>query len=130
MDAANPGDGDYKGLFCRTIGTRLAPCYNPRQPCITRLDENCPKICFKLMNFMVVQEMAQSLYEFVSVSIVDLDLLKGSHSRLRLGTELSRRDMLRIALMASENRAASSLARHYPGGTDAFVQAMNQKAQS
>jgi len=64
------------------------------------------------------------------VSIADLDMLKGSHSRLRLGTELSRRDMLRLALMASENRAASSLARHYPGGSDAFVRAMNDKAQS
>jgi len=84
----------------------------------------------KLMTAMVVLDEAQSLDESVSVSIADLDLLKGSHSRLRLGTELSRRDMLRIALMASENRAASSLARHYPGGTDAFVQAMNQKAQS
>src|SRR5438876_3460288 len=84
----------------------------------------------KLMTAMVVLDEAQSLDESVSVSIADLDLLKGSHSRLRLGTELSRRDMLRIALMASENRAASSLARHYPGGTAAFVEAMNRKAQS
>jgi D-alanyl-D-alanine endopeptidase (penicillin-binding protein 7) len=84
----------------------------------------------KLMTAMVVLDGGQSLDESIEVSIADLDLLKGSHSRLRLGTELSRRDMLRIALMASENRAASSLARHYPGGTDAFLQAMNQKAQS
>ena len=47
-------------------------------------------------------------------------MLKGSHSRLRLGTELSRREMLRLALMSSENRAASSLARHYPGGSSAL----------
>ena len=45
-----------------------------------------------------------------------------------MGSELSRREMLRLALMASENRAASSLARHYPGGTSAFVAAMNAKA--
>jgi D-alanyl-D-alanine endopeptidase (penicillin-binding protein 7) len=58
----------------------------------------------------------------------DLDYLKGSHSRLRMGAELPRREMLRLALMASENRAASSLARTYPGGTTAFVAAMNAKA--
>jgi len=84
----------------------------------------------KLMTAMVALDGGQSLDEAIDVGIGDLDMLKGSHSRLRLGTELSRRDMLRIALMASENRAASSLARHYPGGSEAFVQAMNQKAQS
>ena len=59
----------------------------------------------------------------------DFDFLKGSHSRLRMGAALSRREMLRLALMSSENRAASSLARHYPGGTRAFVAAMNVKAR-
>ncbi len=82
----------------------------------------------KLMTAMVVLDAAQPLDEMITVDIADLDLLKGSHSRLRLGAELSRREMLRLALMASENRAASSLARHYPGGSAAFVEAMNQKA--
>src|SRR5690242_16304696 len=68
--------------------------------------------------------------ERIAVDIGDLDLLKGSHSRLNLGSELSRGEMLQVALMASENRAASSLARHYPGGTAAAVEAMNRKAQS
>lgn len=84
----------------------------------------------KLMTAMVVLDADQALDETISVGIADLDLLKGSHSRLRLGSELSRREMLQLALMASENRAASSLARHYPGGTEACVQAMNRKAQS
>jgi D-alanyl-D-alanine endopeptidase (penicillin-binding protein 7) len=84
----------------------------------------------KLMTAMVVLDAQQSLDEPISVGIGDLDLLKGSHSRLSLGSELPRRDMLRLALMASENRAASSLARHYPGGTEAAVEAMNRKAQS
>jgi len=84
----------------------------------------------KLMTAMVVLDAQQPLDEVISVGIGDLDLLKGSHSRLNLGSELSRRDMLRLALMASENRAASSLARHYPGGTEAAVEAMNRKAQS
>jgi serine-type D-Ala-D-Ala endopeptidase (penicillin-binding protein 7) len=84
----------------------------------------------KLMTAMVVLDAQQPLDETISVDIGDLDLLKGSHSRLSLGSELPRRDMLRLALMASENRAASSLARHYPGGTEAAVEAMNRKARS
>jgi serine-type D-Ala-D-Ala endopeptidase (penicillin-binding protein 7) len=83
----------------------------------------------KLMTAMVVLDAAQPLDESVPVEIADLDLLRGSHSRLRLGVELSRREMLRLALMASENRAASTLARHYPGGFDACIAAMNKKAQ-
>jgi serine-type D-Ala-D-Ala endopeptidase (penicillin-binding protein 7) len=83
----------------------------------------------KLMSAMVVLDAEQSLDETINIDIADLDVVKGSRSRLRLGAELSRREMLRLTLMASENRAASSLARHYPGGTDAFVAAMNQKAQ-
>jgi serine-type D-Ala-D-Ala endopeptidase (penicillin-binding protein 7) len=84
----------------------------------------------KLMTAMVVLDAAQPMDEAISIGIADLDLLKGSSSRLRIGTELSRREMLRLALMASENRAASSLARHFPGGKPAFVEAMNRKAQS
>ena len=84
----------------------------------------------KLMTAMVVLDAGQSLDEPISIGVGDLDYLKGTHSRLRLGSELTRADMLRLALMASENRAASSLARHYPGGTAACVEAMNRKAQS
>jgi serine-type D-Ala-D-Ala endopeptidase (penicillin-binding protein 7) len=84
----------------------------------------------KLMTAMVVLDAAQPMDESLAVDVGDIDVLKGSRSRLRLGTELSRREMLRLALMSSENRAASSLARNYPGGTAAFVEAMNRKAQS
>ena len=84
----------------------------------------------KLMTAMVVLDADQPLDEPISIGVGDLDYLKGTHSRLRLGSELPRGDMLRLALMASENRAASSLARHYPGGTEACVAAMNRKAQS
>jgi serine-type D-Ala-D-Ala endopeptidase (penicillin-binding protein 7) len=82
----------------------------------------------KLMTAMVVIDAAQPLDETVPIEIADLDLLRGSHSRLRLGMELPRREMLRLALMSSENRAASSLARHYPGGFEACIAAMNKKA--
>ncbi len=83
----------------------------------------------KLMTAMVVLDAQLPPDEMLAVGVGDLDLLKGSHSRLGLGSELPRREM-RLALMASENRAASSLARHYPGGTEAFVEAMNRKAQA
>ena len=81
-----------------------------------------------LMNAMVVLDAAQSMDELLEIDMNDIDFLKGSSSRLRLGTQLSRGEMLRLALMSSENRAASALARYYPGGTQAFVAAMNAKA--
>ena len=84
----------------------------------------------KLMTAMVVLDAQLPQDEMLGVGVGDLDLLKGSHSRLGLGSEFPRREMLRLALMASENRAASSLARHYPGGTEVFVEAMNRKAQA
>jgi D-alanyl-D-alanine endopeptidase (penicillin-binding protein 7) len=59
----------------------------------------------------------------------DIDTEKGSRSRLTVGTQLSREEMLHLALMSSENRAANALGRHYPGGLPAFVAAMNGKAR-
>ena len=82
----------------------------------------------KLMTAMVVLDTNPSMDEAVAVDMDDFDYLKGSRSRLRMGTTLSRGEMLRLALMSSENRAASSLARHYPGGNVEFVAAMNAKA--
>src|SRR5436190_11630043 len=84
----------------------------------------------KLMTAMVVLDANLPLDEPLDVDMGDLDMIKGSSSRLSMGVELPRREMLRLALMSSENRAASSLARHYPGGTSAFVAAMNAKAQA
>jgi D-alanyl-D-alanine endopeptidase (penicillin-binding protein 7) len=82
----------------------------------------------KLMTAMVTLDAGLSLDELIAIDMDDLDYLKGTTSRLRMGTELPRHEMLRLALMSSENRAASSLARTYPGGTAAFVGAMNAKA--
>ena len=82
----------------------------------------------KLMTAMVVLDANQPMDEVLSIDMDDFDFLKGSHSRLRMGTTLTRAEMLRLALMSSENRAASALARHYPGGMLAFVAAMNDKA--
>jgi len=84
----------------------------------------------KLMTAMVVLDAGLPPDEALEVDMGDFDYLKGSHSRLRMGATLSRDEMLRVALMASENRAASALSRHYPGGTAAFVADMNFKAAS
>lgn len=84
----------------------------------------------KLMTSLVVLEANQPMDDMLEVSNADIDTEKGSSSRLKIGARLSRADMLHIALMSSENRAASSLGRYYPGGLQACVAAMNAKAQS
>jgi D-alanyl-D-alanine endopeptidase (penicillin-binding protein 7) len=84
----------------------------------------------KLMTATVVVEAHQNMSEILEVTDADVDREKFSTSRLRVGSKLSRDDMLHIALMASENRAASALGRNYPGGLPAFVAAMNAKAKS
>jgi D-alanyl-D-alanine endopeptidase (penicillin-binding protein 7) len=84
----------------------------------------------KLMTAMVSLDAKPNLSEVMTIADEDVDTLKGTHSRLRVGTQLTREEMLRLALMSSENRAASSLSRYYPGGRAAFVVAMNQKAKS
>lgn len=83
----------------------------------------------KLMTAMVILDAGVKLEEPVVVTSADRDRIRGSSSRLLPGTRVSRRVLLLLALMASENRAANALARTYPGGTPAFVAAMNRKAQ-
>jgi len=84
----------------------------------------------KLMTAMVVLDAHAQLDEVIRVENRDVDTLKRSGSRLQVGTRLKRAELLRLALMASENRAAAALARNYPGGTSAFVAAMNRKARA
>jgi len=84
----------------------------------------------KLMTAMVVLDAQLPLDEKIAISSEDRDSLKGTHSRIKVGTTLSRQLALRLALMSSENRAAAALARAYPGGFPAFVAAMNRKAES
>ena len=82
----------------------------------------------KLMTAMVVLDAALDLREAVEITDEDVDRLKNTRSRLALGTVLERDELLRLALMSSENRAASALGRSYPGGLRSFVAAMNNKA--
>jgi D-alanyl-D-alanine endopeptidase (penicillin-binding protein 7) len=82
----------------------------------------------KLMTAVVVTEAQLPLDEVLTIAQDDVDTEKHSGSRLRVGTQLTRGEMLHLALMSSENRAAHALGRHYPGGLEAFVEAMNKKA--
>jgi serine-type D-Ala-D-Ala endopeptidase (penicillin-binding protein 7) len=84
----------------------------------------------KLMTALVVLESELPLDAPIAITTDDRDRLKGSHSRLYIGAILTRDDLLRAALSASDNRAAAALARTAPGGTEAFVAAMNAKAQA
>lgn len=84
----------------------------------------------KLMTAMVILDAALPMDETIKITRADKDRIRYSRSRLRKGMKFSREDLLLIALLASENRAALALARTYPGGTKTFVKAMNEKAHS
>jgi D-alanyl-D-alanine endopeptidase (penicillin-binding protein 7) len=84
----------------------------------------------KLMTGLIVSEAKLPMDEMVRIEQEDVDTEKGSRSRLTVGTSLSRGELLHLALMSSENRAAHALGRTFPGGITAFVGQMNAKAQS
>ncbi len=83
----------------------------------------------KLMTALVVVDANQALNEVIEITAEDIDSEKHTTSRLSIGTKLIRSELLQLALMSSENRAAHALGRNYPGGLQGFVQAMNAKAQ-
>jgi len=82
----------------------------------------------KLMTAMVVLDANLPMDEAIEIGSEDIDTVKNTKSRLPVGTHFRRDDLLRLALMASDNRAAAALGRNYPGGITAFVEAMNAKA--
>ena len=82
----------------------------------------------KLMTAMIILDRGLDLEQRIVVSREDVDTVKGTRSRLMPGSVLTRDELLLLALMASENRAAAALGRTYPGGMAAFVKAMNEKA--
>jgi D-alanyl-D-alanine endopeptidase (penicillin-binding protein 7) len=82
----------------------------------------------KLMTAMVILDAKLPMAEVIEITNADRDMRRMTGSRLRVGSRLSRSEMLTLALMSSENRAAAALGRSYPGGSDAFVRAMNSKA--
>ena len=83
----------------------------------------------KLMTGLIISEAKLPMDETITISQDDVDTEKGSSSRLRVGTTLTRGELMHLSLMSSENRAAHALGRTYPGGMSAFVEAMNQKAK-
>jgi len=83
----------------------------------------------KLMTGLIVSGANLPMDEAITITEEDVDTEKGSRSRLAVGTTLSRREMLHLALMSSENRAANALGRTYPGGLKTFVALMNAKAK-
>jgi D-alanyl-D-alanine endopeptidase (penicillin-binding protein 7) len=84
----------------------------------------------KLMTSLVVLEAGQPMDELITIGAADVDVGKGAGSRLSVGTTLTRADLMHLALMASENRAAHALGNNYPGGATALIAAMNAKAQA
>jgi D-alanyl-D-alanine endopeptidase (penicillin-binding protein 7) len=83
----------------------------------------------KVLTAMVALDAKPNMGETIQVSGQDVDTVKRSSSRVAVGTEMTRKDALHLALMSSENRAASALSRNYPGGHAAFIRAMNEKAR-
>ncbi len=83
----------------------------------------------KLMMAMVVLDAKVPLDEKITIQSADIDTLKKTRSRLQVGASLARHELLHLALMSSENRAAAALGRAFPGGVNAFVDAMNNKAR-
>jgi D-alanyl-D-alanine carboxypeptidase/D-alanyl-D-alanine endopeptidase (penicillin-binding protein 7) len=81
----------------------------------------------KLMTAMVVLDAKQDMNEPIEIEKSDVDMLKHSTSRVPVGASIPRRDVLQLALMSSDNRAAASLARTYPGGDEAFKAAVKRK---
>ena len=138
VEPARPSVGQLRGLHAITDSLEL------RSSVALVLDQDTEEVLFsknpqavlpiasltKLMTAVVVTEAGLPLDEALTVSEEDVDTERGSRSRLGIGTRLSREEMLHLALMASENRAANALGRHYPGGLGAFVDAMNRKALS
>jgi len=136
------------GVAAKTVGD-MAGLDNTADPLALRsnvayvIDQNSAEVLFeknanvalpiasltKLMTGMVVMDAKQDLDEMLRVTDADVDRHKFSSSRLPVGANMTRRELLHIALMSSENRAASALGRNYPGGITAFVAAMNAKAR-
>ncbi len=111
-------------------GTALAVDQRTHRPLLAKNTDRVVPIASitKLMTAMVILDARLPLNRRITITSADIDRLKDSSSRLAVGTTLSRGELLKLALMSSENRAAAALARTYPGGRNAFLAAMNRKA--
>jgi D-alanyl-D-alanine endopeptidase (penicillin-binding protein 7) len=123
---STPGQPDIRSSSVLVFDEGSATVLLARQ-----VDQSTPIASItKLMTALVVLDAQQPLDEMLVVADADRERGRGAFSRLGVGTHLSRGDLLHLALMSSENRAAHVLARNYPGGVPAFVVAMNAKARA
>jgi serine-type D-Ala-D-Ala endopeptidase (penicillin-binding protein 7) len=115
------------------LGSAIAVIYDEQgqRPLFTKHADAVVPIASitKLMTAMVILDANLPLDEPISIEAEDRDHLKGTRSRMRNGMTLTRGELLKLALMASENRAAAALARTYPGGTQVVLAMMNAKAR-
>ena len=123
----------YERMPAPRLQSAIAMIYDEQdqRPIYSKNAENVVPIASitKLMTAMVILDAKLPMDEPISISEEDRDHLKGSRSRMRDGMTLTRDELVRLALMASENRAAAALARTYPGGTPVMLAMMNAKAR-
>lgn len=132
-----PSFGQLAGLDATTDSLGL------KSNAVLVIDQNTQEVLFskngstvlpiasltKIMTGLIIADAGLSLTERITITEDDVDNLKGSGSRLAVGAELTRGELLHLALMSSENRAAHALGRTFPGGLSAFIRLMNVKAQ-
>ncbi len=134
---ARPSDGMRAGLHGATdpLSLRSSVAYvidqETQEVLLSKNEEAVLPIASltKLMTGLLISEAELPLDEMLTITQADVDTEKGSTSRLRVGATLSRGELMHLALMSSENRAAHALGRTYPGGLQVFVEMMNAKAQ-
>jgi D-alanyl-D-alanine endopeptidase (penicillin-binding protein 7) len=126
---SSPTQGSESRLNIRSRIALVEDAYTSEELLVKNADRVVPIASItKLMTAMVALDAKSPLGEKLKISDDDRDLVMGTISRLQIGWTLSREDMLHLALMSSENRAAAALSRYYPGGRPAFIDAMNAKA--
>ena len=121
---------EERGLFLKSAGAVVLDAATGQTLYAKNAGEVTPIASItKVMTAMVVLDAKLALDEPIQITTEDIDLIKNTRSRLPIGSHFRRDDLMRLALMASDNRAASALGRNYPGGLPAFVDAMNAKAR-
>ncbi|MEO7557770.1 MAG: serine hydrolase [Gammaproteobacteria bacterium] len=127
---ASPDKGDYQALTLHSNHAIVVDQSTAKVLYDKNADVQQPIASItKLMTAIVTLDADLPMSEQIAISNDDIDTLRNSRSRLKVGPKHSRRELLQLALMSSENRAASALSRSYPGGRTAFIAAMNKKAR-
>jgi D-alanyl-D-alanine endopeptidase (penicillin-binding protein 7) len=123
----------FNKMVTPKLGSSIAMIFDEQsqRPLLSKNADNVVPIASitKLMTAMVVLDARLPMDELITISSLDRDHFKGTRSRMRNGMAVSRGDLLKLALMASENTAAAALARTYPGGTEVMLSKMNTKAR-